>query len=242
MKSMCLLGVCFMSVFFGCAFAAEGEGCPQKVVIMLGAPGSGKGTQAQKLKEIFGMPHISTGDMFRANIKENTELGKKVQDYTNAGQLVPDELVLDMLFDRISKPDAEKGYILDGFPRTIPQAEALQKRLGDDVLLMVINLDVSDETVIKRLSGRRTCSETGEVYNIYFAPPPSDLQCELIQRDDDRPEVVKDRLSVYHKETEPLIKFYKEKEVLMDIDGEKDSGAILTEITRRINDRIEQVR
>jgi len=242
MIKLLLLALC-VSVFFGGGLVADA--CPRKVVILLGAPGSGKGTQAKKLQAIFNLPHISTGDLFRFNIKEGTPLGKKAQEYTNAGKLVPDEIVLDMLFDRISKDDAKQGYILDGFPRTIPQAEALQKRLEDKDLVIALNLDVSDDTVVKRISGRRTCSVSGEVYNIYFAPPPKERACkegELIQRPDDRPEVVQERLKVYHNQTEPLIQFYDRLGVLVNVDGEKDPGAILTELTRVINEKIESVR
>lgn len=200
------------------------EVCKPQVIILLGPPASGKGTQASKLAAEKGLPHISTGDLFRENISKNTELGQKAKSYMDQGKLVPDELVLDMLFDRVSKPDCKKGYVLDGFPRTIPQAEALAARLGDTVDLKVVNLKVSDETLIKRTSGRRSCPKCKEVYNIYFNPPEKEGFCKcgepLIQRDDDKPEVVKERLRVYKAQTEPLIEFYQKRGGVKEVDGE----------------------
>lgn len=200
------------------------EVCKPQVIIFLGPPASGKGTQASKLAQELSLPHISTGDLFRENIGNNTLLGQKAKSFMDQGKLVPDELVLDMLFDRVSQPDCKKGYVLDGFPRTIPQAEALGKRLGDSVTLKVVNLEVSDETLIKRTSGRRSCPKCKEVYNIYFNPPEKEGFCKcgekLIQRDDDKPEVVKERLKNYKLQTEPLIEYYEKKGGVSHIDGE----------------------
>ncbi|MCB1114519.1 MAG: adenylate kinase [Chlamydiia bacterium] len=199
------------------------ESKPQ-VIILLGPPASGKGTQASKLAEELKLPHISTGDLFRENIGNKTPLGNKAKSYIDQGKLVPDELVLDMLFARVSQPDCEKGYVLDGFPRTIPQASALEERLAGKVNLKVINLKVSDETLIKRTSGRRSCPKCKEVYNIYFNPPEKEGFCKcgepLVQRDDDKPEVVKERLKVYKAQTEPLIEFYEKRGEVKHIDGE----------------------
>lgn len=220
---------------------SKGES-PKTVIIMLGAPGSGKGTQAEKLQEAYHLPHISTGDLFRENMRQGTKIGKKAQEYINAGKLVPDDIVLDMLFERISKEDASKGYILDGFPRTIPQAKALDVRLGKGNKLIVIDLIISDDTALKRISGRRTCTKCAKVYNIYYNPPPKENTCEcggeLVQRPDDKPEVVKERLKTYHTQTEPLEKYYKEKNVLFSIDGEKDLQTVLKEIKEKIDREI----
>lgn len=218
--------VCLLVLICVIPFCYLRGNCTTKpqVIILLGPPASGKGTQASKLAAEVKLPHISTGDLFRENISKNTELGQKAKSFMDAGKLVPDELVLDMLFDRVSKPDCQKGYVLDGFPRTIPQAEALDKRLGNCVTINVVNLVVTDEVLIKRTSGRRSCPKCKEVYNIYFNPPEKEGVCKcgeaLIQREDDKPEIVKERLRVYKAQTEPLIDFYKSKGVLKDIDGE----------------------
>lgn len=210
--------------FFLISSGFAAENIKPQVIILLGPPASGKGTQATKLAAEVKLPHISTGDLFRENIGKNTELGKKAKSYMEAGKLVPDELVLDMLFERVSQPDCKRGYVLDGFPRTIPQAEALDERLGDKVNLKVVNLQVTDDLLIKRTSGRRSCPECKEIYNIYFSPPEVEGKCkcghDLVQRDDDKPEVVKERLRVYKNQTEPLIEFYKKKGVLVDVNGE----------------------
>lgn len=213
----------------------------QHVVILLGPPGSGKGTQAKKITLELNIPHTSTGDILRENIKQETELGVKAKEYMNAGQLVPDALVLDMLFERVSRDDCKKGYLLDGFPRTIPQAEALDKFLKNTVHLVAINLTVSDEIIIRRISGRLSCPSCGHVHNRYLSPPKVDGVCEkcgggLMQRPDDQPEVVQERLQVYLQQTAPLIDFYTTKGVLHTIDGEKDafdvSDQILTMVAR----------
>ncbi len=195
-------------------------------LIMLGAPGAGKGTQAARVAVELQIPHISTGDIFRANIKNGTELGKKAKAFMDAGKLVPDELTCDLVADRIAKDDCANGFILDGFPRTIPQAEALDKVLvsrGEKVDYAV-NIDVPDEAIISRMSGRRACVTCGATYHIQFNPPKKEGICdncggELILREDDKPETVKTRLNVYHEQTQPLIDFYQAKGVLVTVDG-----------------------
>lgn len=195
-------------------------------IVMLGAPGAGKGTQAKMISEKYGIPHISTGDILRANIKDNTELGKKAKEYMDKGLLVPDELVVDLVVDRLSQDDAKKGYILDGFPRTIPQAEALTEALAKigEKLDYAINVDVPDENIVKRMSGRRACVGCGGTYHIVYNPTKVEGVCdacggELILRDDDKPETVQQRLSVYHEQTQPLINYYTKEGILKEVDG-----------------------
>jgi adenylate kinase len=198
-------------------------------IIMLGAPGAGKGTQAEKIAEKYQIPHISTGDIFRANISEGTALGKKAEVFIDQGLLVPDELVVDLVVDRIHQPDCVKGYVLDGFPRTIPQARYLDKALkemGTDVK-WAIDIHVSDENIIRRMSGRRACLHCGATYHVEHAAPEKEGVCDkcgeaLVQREDDHPETVKKRLEVYHEQTIPLIAYYREKGILKVIDGTMD--------------------
>lgn len=195
------------------------------VIILLGPPGSGKGTQAARLTKELGIPHISTGDLFRYNVKNETLLGKLAKSYMNIGQLVPDEVVLNMLFDRISSSDCAKGFLLDGFPRTIPQAEAFEAHLaGKNVRLVAFDLDVSDAVIIERAAGRLTCKQCGSVYNKGFLTSASDDACvkcggEYVQRIDDKPEVVLERLRVYHRQTAPLIEYYKSRNKLTSFVG-----------------------
>ena len=198
-------------------------------IIMLGAPGAGKGTQAKKIAAKYSIPHISTGDIFRANIKNNTELGQKAKTYMDKGELVPDELVVDLIMDRFKEADCANGYVLDGFPRTIPQAEALDKALNaqGEAVDFAINVEVPDENIINRMSGRRACVGCGATYHIQFNPTKVEGVCvacgeKLILRDDDKPETVKNRLSVYHEQTQPLIDYYAKKNVLAEVDGTKD--------------------
>ena len=195
-------------------------------IIMLGAPGAGKGTQAKQIADKYHIPHISTGDIFRANIKNNTELGKKAKTYMDKGELVPDELVVDLIMDRFKEADCANGYVLDGFPRTIPQAEALDKALAanNETVDYAINVEVPDENIINRMSGRRACVGCGATYHIEFNPTKVEGICDacgekLILRDDDKPETVKNRLSVYHEQTQPLIDYYSKKGVLAEVDG-----------------------
>ena len=206
-------------------------------IIMLGAPGAGKGTQAKMIAEKCGIPHISTGDIFRANIKNGTELGKKAKEYMDQGLLVPDELTVKILLDRVAQDDCKNGYVLDGFPRTIPQAEVLDKALTElgDKIDYAINVDVPDENIIRRMSGRRACVTCGATYHVVHIPPKKEGICdtcgsELILRDDDKPETVKNRLDVYHKQTQPLIDFYTAKGVLKSVDGTVDMKDVFASI------------
>lgn len=206
-------------------------------IIMLGAPGAGKGTQAKMIAEKYGIPHISTGDIFRYNIKNGTELGKEAKKYMDQGLLVPDELTVKILLDRVAKDDCKNGYVLDGFPRTIPQAEVLEEaltKLGDRIDY-AINVEVPDENIVKRMGGRRACVNCGATYHIEHVPPKKEGICDncgsgLILRDDDKPETVKNRLSVYHKQTQPLIDFYNGKGVLRTVDGTVDMKDVFNAI------------
>ncbi len=184
-------------------------------IVMLGAPGAGKGTQAKMIAAKYDIPHISTGDIFRANIKNGTELGKKAKTYMDQGALVPDELTLELIMDRFKQEDCKNGYVLDGFPRTIPQAEALTKALAaeGDKLDYAINVEVPDENIVNRMSGRRACLSCGGTYHIVYNPTKKEGICdacggELVLRDDDKPETVAKRLDVYHTQTQPLIEYY----------------------------------
>ncbi len=211
-------------------------------IIMLGAPGAGKGTQAKMIAEKFNIPHISTGDIFRANIKNGTELGKKAKEYMDKGQLVPDELTVEILLDRVAADDCKNGYVLDGFPRTIPQADVLDKeltKLGDKVDF-AINVDVPDENIVRRMSGRRACLKCGATYHIEHIPPKKEGICdtcgsELVQRDDDKPETVQNRLSVYHEQTQPLIDYYNNKNILKTVDGTRDMQVVFSDIVNILN-------
>ena len=195
-------------------------------IIMLGAPGAGKGTQAKQIAEKYSIPHISTGDIFRANIKQGTELGKKAKTYMDQGLLVPDELTCDLVMDRIQQEDCKNGFVLDGFPRTIPQAEALDAALTKIGQKMdyAIDVDVPDENIINRMSGRRACLNCGATYHIISIPPKKEGVCdtcgnELVLREDDKPETVKKRLDVYHAQTQPLIEYYTKQGILKSVDG-----------------------
>ncbi len=206
-------------------------------IIMLGAPGAGKGTQAKMLAAKYNIPHISTGDIFRANIKNKTELGAKAKEYMDKGLLVPDELVVDLVIDRFKEDDCKGGYILDGFPRTIPQAEALDSALtaiGEHVDY-AINVEVPDENIVNRMGGRRACVGCGATYHIVYNPTKIEGKCDtcgadLILRDDDKPETVKNRLSVYHEQTQPLIDFYAAKGIMKEVDGTMDMNDVFQAI------------
>ena len=208
-------------------------------IIMLGAPGAGKGTQAKMIADKFSIPHIATGDIFRANIKEGTELGRKAKEYMDQGLLVPDELVVNLVVDRLTWEDAKNGYVLDGFPRTIPQAEALTNALAEkgEKVDFAINIDVPDQNIIDRMGGRRACVSCGATYHIVNIPPKKEGICdvcgaELILRDDDKPETVKKRLDVYHEQTQPLIDYYKAEGVLKDVDGTVDMKDVFESIVK----------
>ena len=207
-------------------------------IIMLGAPGAGKGTQAKMISEKYNIPHISTGDIFRFNIKNGTELGMEAKKYMDQGLLVPDELTVKILLDRVAKDDCKGGYVLDGFPRNIPQAQVLDNALGeiDDKIDFAIDVDVPDENIIKRMSGRRACINCGATYHIVSIPTKVEGICDrcgekVVLRDDDQPETVKKRLNVYHEQTQPLIDYYKKQDILKTVDGtqpmEQVFGAIV---------------
>lgn len=208
-------------------------------IIMLGAPGAGKGTQAKKIADRYQIPHISTGDIFRANIKEGTELGKKAKSYMDQGLLVPDELTLELIMDRFQNPDCANGYVLDGFPRTIPQAEALTAALekNGDSIDYAINVEVPDENIIARMSGRRACLACGATYHVVYAPTKVEGVCDrcgekLVLRDDDKPETVKKRLDVYHSQTQPLIDYYTKQGKLAEVDGTQSVDAVFDAIVK----------
>ncbi|MBO8179395.1 MAG: adenylate kinase [Archaeoglobus sp.] len=206
-------------------------------LIFLGPPGAGKGTQAKRVVEKYGIPQISTGDMLREAVAKGTELGKKAKEYMDKGELVPDEVVIGIVKERLQQPDCEKGFILDGFPRTLAQAEALDEMLKelDKKIDAVINVAVPEEEVVKRITYRRTCKNCGAVYHLIYAPPKEDNKCdkcggELYQRDDDKEETVRERYRVYRENTEPLIDYYRKKGILYDVDGTKDIEGVWKEI------------
>jgi len=209
----------------GQAFRVKKEETGMKI-IMLGAPGAGKGTQAKQIADKYSIPHISTGDIFRANLKAGTDLGKKAKEYMDQGLLVPDELTCDLVMDRIGQEDCKNGFVLDGFPRTIPQAEALDAALAkiNEKMDYAIDVDVPDENIINRMSGRRACLNCGATYHIVSIPTKVEGICDrcgnkVVLRDDDQPETVKKRLDVYHEQTQPLIDYYKKQNILKTVDG-----------------------
>ena len=206
-------------------------------IVMLGAPGAGKGTQAVNIAKEFGIPHISTGDIFRANIKNETELGMKAKSYMDKGALVPDDITIGMLLDRIVDNDCRNGFVLDGFPRTIPQAESLKAALSlqDAHIDHAVDIEVPDEVITKRMGGRRSCPKCGGTYHIVFNAPKTEGICDncgtaLVQRADDKPETVLERLKTYHEQTQPLIDFYKKEGVLTEVDGTKKPDEVLRDI------------
>lgn len=206
-----------------------------KNLILLGPPGAGKGTQAERLTVTYKVPHISTGDIFRAAIKEGTPMGLKAKSYMDAGELVPDEVVIGIVADRLSESDCGEGFLLDGFPRTIPQADALGAYLKDRPVTRVINIAVDPELLVKRLSGRRVCRNCGTPYHIETKREKVAGKCdqcgdELFQRDDDQEETIRKRLTVYQNQTEPLIRYYEEKGLLLTVDGSKSIDQVWTAI------------
>lgn len=245
MKMLLFIGLCLFVTSLGAiVLAQEFRSSPsRRIVILMGPPGSGKGTQAVRLSKELGIPHISTGDLFRENVGKSTDLGKKAKTYMDAGKLVPDELVLEMLFDRVSRSDASKGYLLDGFPRTIPQAEALNRHLSSNDHVTVINLDVADELIIKRIGGRFSCKQCGTIYNKYFSPSTKEGICdkcagELQQRPDDTVEVAQERLKVYHAQTQPLIAYYTQKGILHNIDGTQTPDEVFKHLQKALQEKV----
>jgi len=210
--------------------AAKGLG---RAVIFLGPPGAGKGTQARQIAESYGVPHLSTGDMFREHVSRGTPLGLRAKPIMERGELVPDDLVLSMVEDRISRPDCDDGFILDGFPRTLPQAEKLDEilRRRFETEPLVVHFLVDQNQLMRRLTGRRTCASGGEIYNIYDHPPKVPGRCdrdggELVQRPDDREEVIAERLAAYERQTRPLVDYYRRRGVLTDVDGMVAPGSV----------------
>jgi adenylate kinase len=206
---------------------------PELNLILFGPPGAGKGTQADRLRIDFRLPFISTGDMLRANVKDGTELGVKAKEFMDKGELVPDGLIVAMARDRLSEPDAQDGFILDGFPRTIDQANALDGQLDElkRRVTAAVLIDTPDEEVIRRLSGRRVCVKAGHNYHVEFDPPKREGVCDqdgsrLIQRDDDKPDVIRNRLAVYHDQTEPLIDYYDKQGLMRRIDGTRSPDEV----------------
>ncbi len=203
----------------------------RRVLILLGPPGAGKGTQASRLCAELGLPHVSTGDLFREHRAKGTELGRRAQEYMDSGRLVPDDLVLDMLFDRVAKPDCAGGFLLDGFPRTLPQAEALEKRLGSGTSVRVLDLRVADKALVERLTGRRTCRQCGNIHHIRSSPPKVAGRCdkcagELYTRTDDEAATVEKRLAVYREQTQPLQGYYQKKGLLQEVDGDRSPDEV----------------
>ncbi|HEY2810698.1 MAG TPA: adenylate kinase [Rhabdochlamydiaceae bacterium] len=212
---------------------------PPLVLVLLGPPGSGKGTQAVFLRDKFQIPHISTGDLLREHIRRGTELGKKAQQYIDKGQLVPDSLIMDLLFDRVSQKDCAKGYILDGFPRTMAQAQALQDRLQGKPKPFIFNLDLKDNEIIERLTKRVSCEQCGTPYHLKFSPPKQEGKCDkcggnLVQRSDDTKEVISKRLKVYHEQTSPLIRYYESLHLLHTVNCEQTKDKVFESILSSI--------
>jgi adenylate kinase len=210
-----------------------------EILILLGAPGAGKGTQAAKLAQALSVPHVSTGDLFRANLSAGTALGERARTYMDQGELVPDEVVLDMLFDRVAQADCAEGYLLDGFPRTIPQADALSARIGPDDSVRAFDIEVDDGVILERLTGRLTCSANGHVWHRAFKPPAREGVCDtcggvLEQRADDSEEVVRNRLEVYHEQTEPLLDYYRSRGMLESVPGDRAPAEVFAALMGRI--------
>ncbi|MFB4170047.1 adenylate kinase [Virgibacillus sp. JSM 102003] len=210
-------------------------------LILMGLPGAGKGTQAEKINEKYHIPHISTGDMFRLAIKEGTDLGKKAKEFMDQGELVPDEVTIGIVKERLGKDDCKNGFLLDGFPRTIAQAEALQSLLTDlkESIDYVLHVDVPEEKLVERLTGRRICPNCGATYHVMYNPPKQAGICdndgsELIQREDDQAETVKKRLEVNMKQTQPLLDFYQEKGYLVSVDGNQEIDQVFRDIQAKI--------
>jgi adenylate kinase len=214
---------------------------PELNLVLLGPPGSGKGTQGERLNEDLRLPYYATGDILRGAVRDETELGKSAKEYMDRGDLVPDEVIVGVIAERIDSEEARDGFILDGFPRTTPQAEALDAKLAemDRAVSAVLLIDVSDEEVVKRLGGRRTCEANGHVFHVDFNPPRQDGVCDidgspLIVRDDDQPDVIRKRLATYHEKTEPLVTYYDDRGVLRRVDGERDPDEVTEEMRRTL--------
>lgn len=212
-------------------------------IILLGPPGSGKGTQAKRLSQEYGIPHISTGDLFREHMAGKTPLGQKVKHFMQSGLLVPDDLVMGMLFERLAQPDSLKGYLLDGTPRTVAQADEFAQKTDPHTTVLVLCLEVPNEEIVKRAAGRLVCQQCGVIYNRDISPPLRENVCdkcggEVYRRPDDEPEVVRKRLQVYHDQTQPLIQYYDQKGLLTLFDGKQPPDAVYAELKRYIDSRL----
>jgi adenylate kinase len=214
---------------------------PELNLVLLGPPGSGKGTQGERLNEDLRLPYYATGDILRGAVRDETELGQSAKSYMDRGDLVPDEVIVGMIAERIDSEEARDGFILDGFPRTTPQAEALDAKLEElgRGVTAVLLIDVSDDQVVRRLGGRRTCEAEGHVYHVEFNPPKVEGVCDvdgspLLVRDDDKPEVIRKRLATYHEKTEPLVTYYDDRGVLRRVDGERDPDVVTEELRRTL--------
>jgi len=216
---------------------------PLRVVVLLGPPGAGKGTQASRLGAALGLPHVSTGDILRANREQGTALGRRAQEFMDAGKLVPDDLVLEMLFDRVAKKDCARGYLLDGFPRTLPQAEALAGRLPKDAAVQVVNIAVTDRTLVDRIAGRRVCRSCKNIHHVKTATPKVAGRCdkcggELEQRVDDTEGVLRERLAVYRRQTQPVEAAYRSRGQLVEIDGDRAPDAVFESLRQAVSEGV----
>ncbi|MFN0009414.1 MAG: adenylate kinase [Planctomycetota bacterium] len=216
---------------------------PPRVVILFGPPGAGKGTQASRLAAALSLPHISTGDILRANREQGTALGRRAQEFMDAGKLVPDDLVLEMLFDRVTKKDCARGYLLDGFPRTLPQAEELARRLPKDAAVQVVNIAVSDRSLVDRITGRRICRSCKNIHHVKTAPPKVSGRCdrcggELEQRVDDTEGVLRERLAVYRRQTQPVEAAYRSRGLLVEIDGDRTPDAVFESLRQAVSEGV----
>jgi adenylate kinase len=237
-------GILMAGSFFSTPLSSVEKVAPPTplILILLGPPGSGKGTQAQMLQQKLHLPHISTGDLLREHVRRGTDLGKEAQTYMDNGQLVPDKLILDMLFERVSQKDCSKGYILDGFPRTLPQAEVLQARLQGMAPPIVVNLDLSDAKIIERLTNRIVCEKCGAPYHLTYSPPKTEGKCDkcggkVVQRSDDTEAVITKRLKVYHQQTSPLIEFYKKQKLLHIVNCDVPKEKVFSQVVAQISSK-----
>ena len=244
-KKSIMMGLCLGPFLGGHSMAAETPKGKIPLFVLIGGPGSGKGTLASSVVKEFGVTHISTGDMFRYHIKNETPIGKKAKSFIEAGRLAPDDLVIDMLQERLQQLDCQKGALLDGFPRTLAQAKALDNIVKDKFDLIVLFLDVSDATILQRLSGRRSCPGCNAVFHITFAPPKQANICDtcgaaLIIRNDDREETIKERLAIFHQQNEPLKAYYEEKGLVSTINGEKGASSVAEQAIQTLHEKLKK--
>lgn len=233
-----------LGIFTMTSFASPPSSDPV-IIILLGPPGAGKGTHAIPLQKQLAIPHISTGDLLREHMREKTSLGKKAKEYIESGMLVPDQLVLEMIFYRTAREDCKEGYILDGFPRTLLQAKIFEEKLPKDAHVVALHFKVPDDLLIERICGRLSCKECGQIYHTKFSPPRRKNSCDkckglLFQRKDDKPEIIRNRLSVYHKETQPLIEYFDNKEALYDINAQKSPHEVYEDLLQTLDGYLTQ--